>query len=69
MGSAQGSGGVAFFAHIGGFVAGLILVRFFLPDTRGRDHDRWQGFRPSPRERARPRATTGPARAAPLGRG
>jgi membrane associated rhomboid family serine protease len=41
--------GVAFFAHLGGFVAGLILVRFFLPDRGRRDHDRWQGFRPSRR--------------------
>jgi membrane associated rhomboid family serine protease len=44
VGAAPG-GGVAFFAHIGGFIAGLILVRFFLPDTPPRDHDRWQGFR------------------------
>ncbi len=47
VGSVQG-GGVAFFAHIGGFVAGLILVRFFLPDAPRRDHDRWRGFRPPP---------------------
>ena len=39
-------GGVAFFAHIGGFVAGLFLVRLFVDDGRGRDHDRWSGFRP-----------------------
>jgi membrane associated rhomboid family serine protease len=38
-------GGVAFFAHIGGFVAGLLLVRLFLDDPRGRHHDRWSGFR------------------------
>jgi len=50
--SAVGQGvstGVAFFAHLGGFVAGLILVRLFLQEPRGRDHDRWQGFRPPPR--------------------
>jgi len=43
------SGGVAFFAHLGGFVAGLFLVRVFLPDQPRRDHDRWQGFRSPPR--------------------
>ncbi|HET9481330.1 MAG TPA: rhomboid family intramembrane serine protease [Candidatus Polarisedimenticolia bacterium] len=25
----QGQGGVAFFAHIGGFVAGMLLILFF----------------------------------------
>ena len=29
LGAAQDTGGVAFWAHIGGFVAGLILARFF----------------------------------------
>jgi len=48
VGSAS-SGGVAFFAHLGGFVAGLFLVRAFLPEQPRRDHDRWQGFRPPPR--------------------
>ncbi len=42
------STGVAFFAHIGGFVAGLVLVRALAPDRR--DHDRWAGFRPPPRQ-------------------
>src|SRR5262249_10855601 len=41
------SGGVAFFAHLGGFVAGLILVRVFLSGGGGaREHPRWEGFRP-----------------------
>jgi membrane associated rhomboid family serine protease len=40
-------GGIAFFAHIGGFVAGLFLVRLFLPERGPRDHDRWEGLRPS----------------------
>jgi membrane associated rhomboid family serine protease len=48
-------GGVAFFAHIGGFIAGLFLVRIFLPRDAPRDHDRWEGFR-----RAPPRAYEGP---------
>jgi len=30
-------GGVAFFAHLGGFVAGLVLVRWLLPDELKRD--------------------------------
>jgi len=50
---AQG-GGVAFFAHIGGFVAGLFMVRLFMIDRTPRDHDRWKGWRPPPR-RAPPR--------------
>ena len=36
----QGMGGVAFFAHIGGFVAGFVLIRFLVlgrPDQRARD--------------------------------
>jgi membrane associated rhomboid family serine protease len=36
-----GEGGVAWFAHIGGFVAGLILVWFFR--TRRRSYDADQG--------------------------
>lgn len=41
--------GVAFFAHLGGFVAGLFLVRLFLPGRPPRDHERWSGFRPQNR--------------------
>jgi membrane associated rhomboid family serine protease len=41
--------GVAFFAHLGGFVAGLFLVRIFLDRRRGRNHDDWEGLRPPPR--------------------
>ncbi|HMJ15401.1 MAG TPA: rhomboid family intramembrane serine protease, partial [Polyangiaceae bacterium] len=47
--SAQGQGGVAFFAHIGGFIAGLLLIR---PTMRGRskaDGRTWEGWRPPPR--------------------
>lgn len=53
VGSLQG-GGVAFFAHIGGFIAGLLLVRLFLPDEPRRDHDRWSGFRPPRRSGTAP---------------
>jgi membrane associated rhomboid family serine protease len=40
---------VAFFAHLGGFVAGLLLIR---PTMTGRQKvavDRWHGWRPPPR--------------------
>ncbi len=37
------SGGVAFFAHVGGFVAGVILIRVF---TLGRRSDDWWQFSP-----------------------
>jgi membrane associated rhomboid family serine protease len=30
----RGSGGVAFWAHVGGFVAGVLLVRLFPSRTR-----------------------------------
>jgi membrane associated rhomboid family serine protease len=50
--STSASVGVAFFAHLGGFVAGLFLVRVFLPEAPPRDHDRWDGFRPSRRPRS-----------------
>jgi membrane associated rhomboid family serine protease len=40
MAAPSGEGGVAFRAHIGGFVAGLLLVRFFV-DRRPRVERRW----------------------------
>ncbi len=43
------SAGVAFFAHLGGFVAGLILCRFFMSGRPKRGHDPWEGFRAQPR--------------------
>lgn len=46
-----GAGGVAFFAHLGGFVAGLFLVRLFLREPP-RSHEDWHGFQPSGRPRA-----------------
>ena len=42
-------GGVAFFAHIGGFVAGLVLVRLLMVGRERRGHDQWHGFRHAPR--------------------
>ncbi len=45
------TGGVAFFAHIGGFIAGLLLVRPFRAERQ--DAFQWAGWRPPPR-RSRP---------------
>jgi membrane associated rhomboid family serine protease len=44
----RSGGGVAFFAHLGGFVAGLLLVRVLLR-AEPPDADPWQGWRPPPR--------------------
>jgi membrane associated rhomboid family serine protease len=41
-------GGVAFFAHLGGFVAGVLFVRLFMLGKARREHDRWSQFRPPP---------------------
>jgi membrane associated rhomboid family serine protease len=46
-------GGVAFFAHIGGFLAGLLLIRPMLAERPARDSQQWAGWRPPPR-RSRP---------------
>jgi membrane associated rhomboid family serine protease len=46
-----GSGGVAFFSHIGGFVAGLLLIRPGMAGRSTRAAAPWTGFRPPPRRR------------------
>jgi membrane associated rhomboid family serine protease len=52
MGSrALESGGTAFFAHVGGFVAGLVLVRIFMAGRTKVQADRWGGWRPPPKRR------------------
>jgi membrane associated rhomboid family serine protease len=51
---AVGGGGVAFFAHVGGFVAGLLLIRPFHTGRERIDRDRWSGWRPPPRAGGRP---------------
>jgi membrane associated rhomboid family serine protease len=43
------AGGTAWFAHIGGFVAGLVLLRFFMVGRTKQQADRWSGWRPPPR--------------------
>jgi membrane associated rhomboid family serine protease len=53
LGAAQ-AGGVAFFAHVGGFVAGLLLIRPFHAGRERLDRDRWSGWRPPSRSEARP---------------
>lgn len=40
----QKGGGVAFFAHLGGFVAGLFLVRLLMRGRALRAYDRWDRF-------------------------
>jgi len=54
-------GGVAFFAHLGGFVAGLFLVRLFVVAQKRRNYDPWDGFR-APRSRPPPPSTPRPGR-------
>ncbi len=43
------SGGTAFFAHLGGFLAGLLLVRPMMRGRSHRDSRRWEGWRDPPR--------------------
>ncbi len=47
--------GVAFFAHIGGFVAGLLLVRPLMLGRHRQTTERWSGWQAPPRPRNRPR--------------
>jgi membrane associated rhomboid family serine protease len=49
--SGMGQGGVAFFAHLGGFVAGLLLVRLLLRGRERVELRRWDGFRAPARAR------------------
>lgn len=42
------AGGVALFAHIGGFAAGLLLIRPMLHGRSRRDAFQWSGWRPPP---------------------
>ena len=49
LGAGGGVGGVAFFAHIGGFLAGLLLVRPMLKATAATESFQWAGWRPPSR--------------------
>jgi membrane associated rhomboid family serine protease len=42
-------GGVAFFAHIGGFIVGMVLIRPALAGRRRVKAERWHGWRPPPK--------------------
>ncbi len=44
--SMPSSGGVAFAAHVGGFVVGLVLIRIFMIDRDRRGPERWRGWTP-----------------------
>jgi membrane associated rhomboid family serine protease len=55
-------GGVAFFAHLGGFVAGLALVRPLQRGATTRVRRNWDGWRPPPR---RPGGRSGGSRRDP----
>lgn len=55
-------GGVALFAHIGGFLAGLLLIRPLLKQPQRRDSFTWAGWRPPPRA-ARPISSARASRA------
>jgi membrane associated rhomboid family serine protease len=48
MRSGEAQGGVAFFAHLGGFVGGLLMVRPLMLGRQKQSADRWHGFRPPP---------------------
>lgn len=45
----RATGGTAWFAHIGGFLAGLVLLRVFMIGRTKQQADRWSGWRPPPR--------------------
>jgi membrane associated rhomboid family serine protease len=48
---AEVGGGVAFFAHIGGFIAGLLLIRPAMAGRRKAPSSRWHGWQPPPGSR------------------
>ena len=54
LGSGAATSGVAFFAHIGGFVAGLVLIRPFRAGRERVERERWSGWRPPPGVRPQP---------------
>lgn len=50
---AASAGGVALFAHIGGFLAGLVSVKPFCHGREQRELRAWSGWRPPPRQARR----------------
>jgi membrane associated rhomboid family serine protease len=51
--SGEATGGVAFFAHLGGFVAGLLFVRPMRSGRARPTRSNWDGWRAPPRARMR----------------
>jgi membrane associated rhomboid family serine protease len=51
--SRASGGGVAFFAHLGGFLLGVLAVRPFMLGRRRREPRAWHGFRRPPSDRLR----------------
>jgi membrane associated rhomboid family serine protease len=39
--TSRGTGGIAFWAHVGGFLAGILLVKIFPQRTRGYRYSSW----------------------------
>jgi len=58
VGADAATGGVAVFAHLGGFLSGLVFARAFLGSKQLAPR-RWQGFQPLVRASAPPAAGTG----------
>jgi membrane associated rhomboid family serine protease len=51
----DGAGGVAWFAHIGGFLAGLVLIRLGMIGKTRVEYEPWRGWHFSSPSRRRPR--------------
>lgn len=49
LGGGAGGGGVAFFAHLGGFITGLVTIRAWMLGRARVEPRRWEGWRPPPR--------------------
>lgn len=45
IGQRAGTSGVATFAHLGGFVAGLVLIRLLMIGRQAQQYDPWHGWR------------------------
>lgn len=58
----QNDGGVAWFAHIGGFLVGLLLIRIAMIGRQPIAYERWQGWRTGSDSRRRLRVAYRPRR-------
>ena len=66
--SAGQGGGTAFFAHLGGFVAGLWLIRPVLAEAKRRPRQRWDSWRTGPQPARRRALSAQHRRNSPVGR-